>query len=108
RAAQRLAPTAHAPVPTRVADAWLVPDAAERQRVAQRPPVRALRGAVEAIQASRYDAAATSLASVRLDGTPLEPYVEYYRALADLRLRRPAPARERLRALRVSLSAGRL
>ena len=70
--------------------------------------MKTLRAAATAVRASRYDEAAAALDGTRLDGTPLEPYVEYYRALVDLRLRRPAPARTRLSALRRSLSAGRL
>lgn len=107
-AAQQLAPTAHRDVPTRVDAAWLIPADSERQRIAARPGVRALRQASDALRAARYDEAATALASARVDGTPLEPYAEYYRALVDLRLRRPAAARPRLTALRRSLSAGRL
>jgi soluble lytic murein transglycosylase len=108
RAAQQLSPTAHPPVPGRIEDAWLVPADAERQRIAQSPAVRALRTAAAALRANRFDEAAAALQPARLDGTPLEPYAEYYRALIDLRQRRPAPARTRLSALRRSLSAGRL
>ncbi len=107
-AAQQLSPTEHPPVPSRIEDAWLVPAAAERQRIAQRSAVRALRTASEAIRVSQFEAAGTALEAARLDGTPLEAYGEYYRALVDLRLRRPAPARTRLVTLRRSLSAGRL
>lgn len=85
-----------------------MPAALERQRVSQQPGVRALRAAADAVRANRYDQAALALQGVRLDGTPLEPYVEYYRALVDLRQRRPEPARARLSTLRRSLSAGRL
>jgi soluble lytic murein transglycosylase len=108
RAAQQLSPTPHPPVPARLQDAWLVPADAERQRIAQNPAVRALRTAADAVRANRFDEAAAALQNARLDGTPLEPYAEYYRALTDLRQRRPAPARTRLSALRQSLSAGRL
>ncbi len=106
--ATQLAPTAHPPVPSRIEDAWLVPAARERQRVSQQPAVKALRAAADAVRANRYEQAALALPAARLDGTPLEPYVEYYRALVDLRQRRPAPARARLSTLRRSLSAGRL
>lgn len=108
RAAAQLAPTAHPPVPSRIEDAWLVPAAAERRRIAQQPGVKALRTAADAVRASRYDEAAAALQSAQLAGTPLDAYAEYYRALSDLRLRRPGPARARLTALRTSLSAGRL
>ena len=108
RAAQKLAPTPHPPIPDNIDHAWLVPAASERQRIAQRPAVRALRSAADAVRDSRYADALTALDDAKLAGTPLEPYTEYYRALSDLRLRRPAPARERLAALRKSLSAGRL
>ena len=108
RAAQQLAPTAHPPLPESIDQAWLVPAAAERRQIAERPEVRALRTAADAARAGRHADVAQALAGVSLDGTPLEPYAEYYRALADLRLRRPAPARERLTALRRSLSTGRL
>lgn len=108
RAAQQLAATAHPPIPDDIQDAWLVPAAGERERIAQRPAVRALRTAATAVRANRYDEAQFALQSANLAGTPLEPYTEYYRALVDLRQRRPAPARERLTALRRSLSAGRL
>lgn len=108
QAAQQVAPTAHLPVPARIEDAWLVPDTDARQRIAQRAGVRALRTASEATRANRFDAAASTLATADLGGTPLEPYAEYYRALADLRLRKSAPARARLESLRRSLSAGRL
>ncbi len=108
RAAQQLATTAHAPIPSAIDEAWLVQPATERRRLAERPGVRALRTASESIAANRYDAALTALRAADVSGTPLEPYAEYYRALVDLRQRRPAPARERLTALRRSLSAGRL
>ena len=106
--ATQLTPTFHPPVPSRIEDAWLVPAAIERQRVSQQPAVKALRAAADAIRANRYDQAALALPAARLDGTPLEPLVEYYRALVDLRQRRPQPARARLSTLRRSLSAGRL
>ena len=108
RAAAQLAPTAHPPLPSRIEDAWLVPGEKERQRIGARPGVKSLRDAATAIRAGRFDDAGAALNAARLDGTPLEPYVEYYRALVDLRVRRPAPARARLSALRRSLSAGRL
>ena len=108
RAAAQLAPTAHPPLPSRIEDAWLVPGDKERQRIGTRPGVKSLRTAADAIRAGRFDDAGAALGAARLDGTPLEPYVEYYRALVDLRLRRPEPARTRLSALRRSLSAGRL
>jgi soluble lytic murein transglycosylase len=108
RAAQQLAPTAHPPLPTSLDEAWLVPDTSERDAIARRAGVRALRTASDAIRATRYDEALAALEAARLDGTPLEPYATYYRALCDLRLRRPEPARTRLAALRRSLSAGRL
>ena len=108
RAATQLAPTAHPPLPSRIEDAWLVPANKERERIAGRAGVKALRSTAMAIRANRYDDAAVAIGGARLEGTPLEPYVEYYRALVDLRLRRPQPARTRLAALRRSLSAGRL
>ena len=108
RAAQQLAPTAHPPIPASADEAWLVPSEGERERIAGRPGVRALKSASEAVRANRYDEARSLLASADLSGTPLEPYAECYLALTDLRSRRPAPARDRFRALRASLSAGRL
>ncbi len=108
RAAQTLAPTAHPPIPDSLDDAWLVPARGERDRIAQRPAVRALKTASDAIRAGRFAEASTTLDAAKLAGTPLEPYAEYYRALLDLRQRRPAAARPRLQALRQSLSAGRL
>ena len=108
RAAAQLAPTVHPPLPSRIEDAWLVPGDKERQRIGARPGVKSLRTAATAIRAGRFDEARAALDGARLDGTPLEPYGEYYRALVDLRLRRPGPARTRLSALRRSLSAGRL
>ncbi|HTV02820.1 MAG TPA: lytic transglycosylase domain-containing protein [Luteitalea sp.] len=108
QAAQRLAPTAHPPVPSSIDEAWLVGTNADRQKIAQRPGVRALRAASQAARANRYADVTAALQDVSLAGTPLEPYAEYYAGLADLRQRRAAPARTRLRALRSSLSAGRL
>jgi soluble lytic murein transglycosylase len=108
QAAQRLSPTPHPPVPSSLDEAWLVATPRERQRIAQQPGVRALRTASDAARANRYGEAAAALQGVSLAGTPLEPYGEYYIALADLRLRRAAPARTRLTALRKSLSSGRL
>jgi soluble lytic murein transglycosylase len=108
QAAQRLSPTPHPPVPSSLDEAWLVATPRERQRIAQQPGVRALRTASDAARANRYGEAAAALQGVSLAGTPLEPYGEYYVALADLRLRRAAPARSRLTALRKSLSSGRL
>lgn len=107
-AAQHLSATRHPPIPPTIEASWLVPAVVERQGIAQRPAVSALRMASKAIRDSRHAEASAVLASARLEGTPLAPYVEYYRALTDLRLRRPGPARERLAALRSSLSAGRL
>lgn len=103
-----LQPTPHPPVPATIDESWLVPATTERARIAQQPPVQALRRASGAIAAGRHAEAERLLPQARLSGTPLEPYVEYYTALTDLRLRRPAPARARLQALRRSLSAGRL
>ncbi|BCS32697.1 hypothetical protein TBR22_A19190 [Luteitalea sp. TBR-22] len=108
KAAQQLAPTPHPPVPATLDEAWLVPAGAERDAIARRAGVRALRSAAEAVRTTRYSEALTALEEARLDGTPLEPYATYYRALCDLRLRRPEPARARLAGLRRSLSAGRL
>lgn len=106
--APALAPTSHPSVPTVAREAWLVPgDAVRRERVSL-PGVRALRMAVEASNANRHADALALLSNTRLTGTPLEPYVEYYRGLSELRLRRHSPARTRLSALRASLSQGRL
>ena len=107
-AAQRLSPTSHPPIPASIDEAWLVATPRERQRIAQLPAVRALRAASDAARANNYADVAAALQGVSLAGTPLEPYGEYYAALADLRLRRVAPARARLTALRSSLSSGRL
>ncbi len=103
-----LAPTRHPDIPSTPSDAWLVPADAVRQERARRPDVRALRDAVEASRANRHQDALTRLENVDLDGTPLEPYAEYYRGLSELRLRRHSAARQRLAALRASLSHGRL
>ncbi len=103
-----LAPTVHADVPTAPDEAWLVPgDEVRRARAAQ-PEVRALRDAITASKANRHADALTRLEAARLDGTPLEPYAEYYRGLSELRLRRHAASRMRLSRLRASLSQGRL
>ena len=45
--------------------------------------MKSLRAVADAVRANRYDEAAAALQSTRVDGTPLEPYVEYYRALVD-------------------------
>lgn len=103
-----LAPTAHPTVPTAREDAWLVPDDKVRRERAARPDVRALRAAIEASRANKHADALAELAQVRLEGTPLEPYAEYYRGLSELRLRRHTAARARLATLRASLSQGRL
>lgn len=103
-----LAPTKHPDIPSSPSEAWLVPADAVRQERANRPDVRALRDAVEASRANRHEEALRRLEEVNLEGTPLEPYVEYYRGLSELRLRRHAAARQRLATLRASLSHGRL
>lgn len=103
-----IAPTAHPDVPTAPRDAWLVPDDQVRRERGARPEVQALRRAIEASRANRHAEALTHLGTAHLDGTPLEPYVEYYRGLSELRLRRHGQARMRLARLRSSLSQGRL
>ncbi|MFP5379521.1 MAG: hypothetical protein ACLGHP_07195, partial [Vicinamibacteria bacterium] len=103
-----LAPTAHPTVPTAREDAWLVPDDKVRRERAAHPEVRALRVAIEASRTNKHADALAQLAKVRLEGTPLEPYAEYYRGLSELRLRRHTAARARLATLRASLSQGRL
>jgi len=108
QAPSTLAPTPHSLVPSTPSEAWLVPEDRVRRERARHPEVRALRAAVDASRANRHQDALTQLASVRLEGTPLEPYAEYYRGLSELRLRRHGAARARLSQLRASLSQGRL
>lgn len=103
-----LSPTSHPGIPSSPDAAWLVPGDAVRRERAARPDVRALRAAIEASRANRHQDALAQLAKVRLEGTPLEPYAEYYRGLSELRLRRHGVARTRLATLRASLSSGRL
>lgn len=103
-----LASTDHPAVPTAPDEAWLVPGDQVRRERAARPEVRALRAAIEASRANRHADALAQLQHVRLEGTPLEPYAEYYRGLSELRLRRHGAARTRLATLRASLSQGRL
>lgn len=103
-----LAPTDHPAVPTVPDQAWLVPGDDVRRERAARPEVRALRAAIDASRSNRHADALAQLQHVRLEGTPLEPYAEYYRGLSELRLRRHGAARAHLATLRASLSQGRL
>lgn len=92
-AAGQLAPTAHAPLPDRLADLWLVPPASQRsaRRTAVYTP---LVEAVEAFGAGDYAKALALTSRPAVAKSSLANYAAYYKGLSELKLSRAADARE--------------
>jgi soluble lytic murein transglycosylase len=103
----QLGPTAHPPLPRNASELWLVPadtPAMARASTTYEP----LTQAALAIAAGTNDRALTLASRPALAAAPLADYALYYKALAQLRLTRPAAARETFEALRTRSPAGYL
>ena len=99
RPAGQLAPTAHPPLPKNPSELWLVPadsPAMTRAATAYEP----LAQAAAAIGAGDFERALTLASRPAFTSTPLAGYAAYYKGLAQLRLSRPAEARETFAAIK--------
>jgi soluble lytic murein transglycosylase len=92
-----LRPTAHPALPRNESDLWLVPSAADRSARAN-AAIQSLAAAVQAYQDGEHERALAILGRVTVQG-PLADYVSYYRALAQLRLKRLDDAKRTFEAL---------
>ncbi|MPZ19804.1 MAG: transglycosylase SLT domain-containing protein [Luteitalea sp.] len=90
--------TVQGPLPSTLAQAWLVPDEAERTRLKNRA-VANLAKAVDRFRDGKHAATLALIDQEALDSTPLAGYATYYRARAWLELGRVAEARAALREL---------
>ena len=95
--------TAHPPISRDASALWLAPTAADLRLATTTPPM-ALKSAVQALKGGRA-ADSLGLTTPLLDGSiqavsPLDEYVKYYAALADLDLDNFDRARKRLEDLR--------
>ena len=98
-AAEQLAPTAHPPLPKNASELWLVPaDTPAMARAAT--TYEPLAQAAAAIREQQFDRALTLASRPALASSPLAGYAAYYKAVAQLRLSRPAEARETLAAIK--------
>jgi soluble lytic murein transglycosylase len=103
----QLAPTAHASLPGRASDLWLVPsesDPVSRTAAIYRPLVEG----VEAYRDGKYDAALRLVDRPSLSSSALAHYASYYEGLSLLRLARAESARRVLTALDAKKPAGYL
>jgi soluble lytic murein transglycosylase len=102
-------PTAHPPLPSRVADYWLVPapgwPAARADAVSA---ARALAQAARLIDEEKYTQALSYIRPAALASTPLAGYAAYLTGLAQLELDRLETAGRIFQALRASSPAGYL
>ena len=93
RPAGQLAPTAHPPLPKNPSELWLVPaDSPAMTRAAT--TYEPLAQAAAAIGAGDFERALTLASRPAFASTPLAGYAAYYKGLAQLRLSRPADARD--------------
>ena len=93
RPAGQLAPTAHPPLPKNPSELWLVPaDSPAMTRAAT--TYEPLAQAAAAIGAGDFERALTLASRPAFASTPLAGYAAYYKGLAQLRLSRPAEARD--------------
>jgi peptidoglycan lytic transglycosylase len=103
----QLSPTVHPPLPPVTSDLWLVPaesPATTRAATMYQP----LADGVQALADGQNDRALTLFGRSSLKGTPLADYAEYYKGVAQLRLRRAADARTTFDAIRDKHPAGYL
>jgi soluble lytic murein transglycosylase len=81
------------------AEAWFVPDEETMAAVRRTPAAARFRDGVDLYQRGEFDRALATWAEVDLSDTPLGPYVEYYRARAELARARWSEARRRFASL---------
>ena len=102
-------PTAHPPLPSRVADYWLVPAAGwPAARADAISAARALAQAAKLIDEEKYTQALAFIRPAALANTPLAGYAAYLTGLAQLELERLEAAGRTFQALRASSPAGYL
>ncbi len=103
----QLAPTAHAALPARASDLWLVPsagDPAAKTRATYQP----LATGAKEYREGDYEAALRLVSRPSLASTALADYASYYEGLSNLRLSRARDARRTLSALNGKKPAGHL
>jgi soluble lytic murein transglycosylase len=103
----QLAPTAHAPLPDRASDLWLVPsdDHPAAKSVTRYRP---LAEGVKQYSEGNYEAALRLVSRASLATTALADYAAYYEGLSQLRLSRAVDARRTLSALIARKPTGHL
>jgi soluble lytic murein transglycosylase len=92
-----LGPTVHAPLPRNESDLWLVPAASDRS-ARTTATTQGLAAAVRLYQDDEYERALAALLKIDRD-SPVADYVEYYKGLSYLRLKRLPEARRTLDGL---------
>ncbi len=102
----RLAPTLHPTLPNRVGDFWYVPDSFPTATAARaETPAQKFARAVKLIDGGDF-AGGLPLVPADLPGSPLAPYVRYYRAVALAGVNRVPEALTILDALDAGTGAG--
>jgi soluble lytic murein transglycosylase len=99
--------TVQGPVPSTLAEAWLVPDEAERARLKSQAVANLAKG-IDRFREGKHAATLALIDQEALDSTPLAGYATYYRARAWLELGRLDEARAALRALHAQAPGGAL
>ena len=108
-AGDRLAPTAHPPLPAQRSQYWFVPDAALAPATARRDAaIQRLARGVNLIASGDFAGGLPLVSPRDLDGTPLGPYARYYTAAAQIGLARLDDADATLRSLSPSNLDGAL
>ncbi len=100
-----LAPTNHPQVPANLSQLWMAPESIHSARS---PAQKDLISAIKLEAAGSMTRALQILSQASLQEAPLGGYAKYYKALAELRLGRPADARRTLQALGADAPSGYL
>jgi soluble lytic murein transglycosylase len=99
--------TRHPAVPRELDQIWLAPPGATGV-VSSSVTSTPLAQAVRQYSSGQYELALATLSTSSLPSRALDPYVRYYTAMAELRLRRPESARRRLAPLNAAGISGAL
>jgi soluble lytic murein transglycosylase len=103
-----LSPTAHAPLPAKLAHYWYVPETSTSAARGQQDAATRLARGAELISAGNFTAGLPLVSASDLSGSPLELYALYYSGIALAGLSRPAEAATVLGELAARMPQGYL